>query len=337
MSIKIQSSTKEYSINFYSTIENLINSFQDKSLLFLIDKNVYNLYTRYFKNKNCYIIPASEYSKTLEYSSDVFNYLIDNGYKSDTHLVVVGGGILQDLGGFVASTFCRGVDYTLVPTTLLAQCDSCIGGKTSINHNNRKNILGTFYPPNEIKICTKFLNTLSEFDLKSGYGELIKFYILNNNLDKLNFNNLEKAILYGLAYKGKIIERDEFDKGERKLLNFGHSFGHSLESTSDYKIPHGSAVIIGILIANEVSYNLGYVSKEYCTNIQMKLLPQIEHLKINKEWFDFPTLLSYLQSDKKNIGGNINMILFKDNYYVVTPVNDLNVLQNSLKTIYEII
>jgi 3-dehydroquinate synthase len=337
MSVKIQSSTKEYSINFYSTIENLIDSFQDKSLLFLIDENVYNLYTNHFKNKNYYIIPSSEYSKTLEYSSDVFNYLIDNGYKSDTHLVVVGGGILQDLGGFIASTFCRGVDYTLVPTTLLAQCDSCIGGKTSINHNSRKNILGTFYPPNEIKICTKFLDTLSRFDLKSGYGELIKFYILNNNLDNLNFNNLEEAILYGLSYKGKIIEIDEFDKGERKLLNFGHSFGHSLESISNYKIPHGSAVIIGILIANEVSYNLGYLTKEYCTKIQQILIPHIEHLDILKEWFDYPTLLSYLKSDKKNTGGNINMVLFNGKTYVVTSINDLKVLEKSLSTIYEII
>ena len=337
MSMKIKSSTKEYNINFYPTIENLINSFQDKSLLFLIDENVYNLYTNYFKDKNYYIIPASEYSKTLEYSSNIFNYLIDNGYKSDTHLVVIGGGILQDLGGFVASTFCRGVNYTLVPTTLLAQCDSCIGGKTSINHNNRKNILGTFYPPNEIKICTKFLDTLSEFDLKSGYGELIKFYILNNNLNNLNLNNLKEAILYGLKYKGEIIERDEFDKSERKLLNFGHSFGHSLESISEYKIPHGSAVIIGILIANEVSHNLGYITRKYCNTIQKILIPQIKHLNILKKWFDFPTLFSYLKSDKKNIGGNINMVLLNKKQYFVSPINDLKILENSLNAIYEVI
>jgi 3-dehydroquinate synthase len=337
MQITINSSTKKYNVNFYSNIKNLIDSFQNESLLFLIDKTVYNLYKNYFLNTNYYLIPASEHSKTLEYSSNVFNYLIDNDYKSDTHLVVIGGGILQDLGGFIASTFCRGINYTLVPTTLLAQCDSCIGGKTSINHNNRKNILGTFYPPNEIKICTQFLSTLSEFDLKSGYGELIKFYLLNNNLDNLNLNNLEEAILYGLKYKGKIIEIDEFDKSERKLLNFGHSFGHSLESTSDYKIPHGSAIIIGILIANEVSYNLGYVNREYCDKIKIQLLPHIKHLKLNKNWFDFSLLLSYLKSDKKNIGGNINMVLFNGENYYITPIKDLKILEKSLNNINEII
>lgn len=339
MQITIKSSTKDYNINFYSTIENLISSFENQSLLFLIDEQVYQLYSKHFHKikAHCYVIPASEHSKTLEYSSKVFNYLIDNNFKSDAHLVIIGGGILQDVGGFITSVFCRGINYTLVPTTLLAQCDSCIGGKTSINHNNRKNILGTFYPPNEIKICTQFLNTLSEFDLKSGYGELIKFYLLNNNLDNLNFDNLEEAILYRLKYKGGIIERDEFDKGERKLLNFGHSFGHSLESTSEYNIPHGSAVIIGILIANEVSYNLGYVTKDYCIKIQNQLLPHVKHLKINKEWFDFNNLLSYLKSDKKNTGGDINMILFNGKEYFITSVSDLSILKQSLNTINEII
>jgi 3-dehydroquinate synthase len=336
--IKINSSIKNYNVNFYNTISDLIDSVSGGNLLYIIDDNVNIHYESHFKNKQKLIIPASEYSKTLDYISSIYNYLIDNNFKTDTHLVIIGGGILQDLGGFVASTFCRGVKYTLIPTTLLAQCDSCIGGKTSINHNSRKNILGTFYPPVEIKICTKFLNTLSDFDLKSGYGELIKFYLLDDNLDQLDLNKIDQSIIYGLNKKSKIIEKDEFDLGERKLLNFGHSFGHALESISNYKIPHGSAIIIGMMIANEVSYEMGEVKSTFINHIQSLLIPHIKHIKLKDKWFDFPKLLSYLKSDKKNTEGNINMVLINSHgKYNVKAIEDLNILKISVKKIYETI
>lgn len=336
--LTIKSSNKDYQVNFYSKINELVESINDDKTFYLIDKNVNLLYKQYFKNKSKLIIPASENSKTLKYSSHIFDHLIDKGFKTDVHLVVIGGGILQDLGGFVASTFCRGVKYTLIPTTLLAQCDSCIGGKTSINHYKRKNILGTFYPPTEIKICTEFLDTLSNFDLKSGYGELIKFHLLNNDLHNLDLDNLEQSIFYGLNKKSDIIERDEFDLGERKLLNFGHSFGHAFESISEYKIPHGSAIIIGMMIANEISFQLGELEESYVKQTQQKLYPHISHIKLDDKWFDFPKLLSYLKSDKKNTGDNINMVLINAyGEYNVKAINNLNLLKNSVNKIYEII
>ena len=299
----IKSSNTKYQVNFYSKIKKLIESLDNNKTFYLIDENVFLLYKQYFNNKSKLVVPASEDSKTLEYSSIIFNHLIDNNFKTDTHLIIIGGGVLQDLGGFVASTFCRGIKYTLIPTTLLSQCDSCIGGKTSINHNNRKNILGTFYPPTEVKICTEFLNTLSNFDLKSGYGEL-----------------------------------NEFDLGERKLLNFGHSFGHALESISQYKIPHGSAIIIGMMIANEISFQLGEIEEYYVKQTQQKLSLYINHIKLDSKWFDFPKLLSYLKSDKKNTGSNINMILINAHgEYSIKTINDLNLLKNSVNKIYETI
>ena len=334
----IKSSNTKYQVNFYSKIKKLIESLDNNKTFYLIDENVFLLYKQYFNNKSKLVVPASEDSKTLEYSSIIFNHLIDNNFKTDTHLIIIGGGVLQDLGGFVASTFCRGIKYTLIPTTLLSQCDSCIGGKTSINHNNRKNILGTFYPPTEVKICTEFLNTLSNFDLKSGYGELIKFYLLNNNLHNLNLDNLEQSIVYGLNKKSNIIEKDEFDLGERKLLNFGHSFGHALESISQYKIPHGSAIIIGMMIANEISFQLGEIEEYYVKQTQQKLSLYINHIKLDSKWFDFPKLLSYLKSDKKNTGSNINMILINAHgEYSIKTINDLNLLKNSVNKIYETI
>lgn len=337
MSLKIKSSVGTYTVEFYQTIESTLPTDSSTSCLYLVDENVYTLYKNHFTGRKTYIIPASELNKSLQYASKILDYLTDNSYKSDTHLVVVGGGILQDIGGFVASIFCRGIKYTLVPTTLLAQCDSCIGGKTSINHNNTKNILGTFYPPAEIRICTKFLNTLSQADIKSGYGEILKFYTLNNLLFCCNYDNIEELIQFGLKYKAGIIERDEFDKGERKLLNFGHSFGHALESSSEYKIPHGSAVVIGMLIANQVSYNLGFTSKEYIESYQKVLKPFIKHLKIDEKWFEFSRLFSYLKSDKKNVGNYINMVLYTDGQFKLHPVKDLELLQKSIQEVYEII
>lgn len=339
-SIDIKSSIKKYKVNFYNTKNDLMESLKNSNLIYLIDENVYNLNQSYFEDKFKFIVPVSERSKTLDFASKVFNYLINNNFKTDTHMVVIGGGILQDLGGFVASTFCRGIKYTLVPTTLLAQCDSCIGGKTSINHNNRKNILGTFYPPNEIKISIEFLQTLNENDLLSGYGELIKFYLLNNKIEYLDtaISNIEKHIAFGLNYKSKIIQIDEFDKKERKLLNFGHTFGHALESTSDYKIPHGSAIIIGMLIANEISFKLNRLKEDKHFYIQKILLTYIKHIKIKENWFYFDKLLSLVRSDKKNTGDDINMVLMDtDDEYNIVSVEDKKILESSVNKIYEII
>jgi len=335
--LKIKSANKEYQVNFYNKVNDTIKSIKDKKAFYLIDENVYLLYKDYFEHKPKLIVPALETSKTLEYTSNIFNHLIDKNFKTDIHLVVIGGGILQDLGGFIASIFCRGVKYTLVPTTLLAMCDSCIGGKTSINHHRRKNILGTFYPPDEIKISLEFLNTLGKKDLLSGYGELIKFYCLDSNIFNINLENLEECVYYGLNKKSKIIQTDEFDKGLRKLLNFGHTFGHALESASNYAIPHGSAIIIGMLIANEISTKLSYCSERYNVNVRKKLLPYINHLKLKQEWFVFDKLLSYIKSDKKNTGKNINMVLHNNGSYSIYPINDLEILKTSLSTIYEII
>tara|TARA_R110000823_G_scaffold306409_1_gene428805 strand:- start:3946 stop:4974 length:1029 start_codon:yes stop_codon:yes gene_type:complete len=335
--LNIKSSNKDYKVNFYNKIDDIIKSIKDNKSFYLIDENVYLLYKDYFKHKPKLIVPALETSKTLNYASIIFNNLIDKDFKTDVHLVVIGGGILQDLGGFVASTFCRGVKYTLIPTTLLAMCDSCIGGKTSINHYKRKNILGTFYPPSEIKISLEFLDTLNKKDLLSGYGELIKFYCLDNNIFNINLENLEECIHYGLNKKSKIIQTDEFDKGLRKLLNFGHTFGHALESSSKYAIPHGSAIIIGMLVANEISKNLNYCSERYNNTVREKLLPYIDHLKLKKEWFVFDKLFSYIKSDKKNTGKNINMVLHNNGSYNIYPVNDVEILKTSLNTIYEAI
>jgi len=208
-------------------------------------------------------------------------------------------------------------------------------GKTSINLDGRKNLLGTFYPPKEIIIYTKFLQTLPELDYLSGMGELYKFHILQNKINLFNIeNNIETMILDGLKYKIDILSRDEFDKGERKFLNFGHTFGHALESTSDNVIPHGIAVIIGCMIAITISKQLGYNIDDYELSMEKGYqMLKNSNLAFKKEWFDINKLLEVIKSDKKSTG-KLTMVLINDKP-ILADVEDIIILENILNKIYE--
>ena len=252
-----------------------------------------------------------------------------------TKLIVIGGGILQDLVGFCASIYARGIEYTLIPTTLLAQTDSCVGGKTSINYDSKKNLLGTFYPPKKIVICTEFLKTLTPLDYISGLGEIYKFHILQNQTDKFSPDSLvEPMILDGLKYKIDILTRDEFDKGERKFLNFGHTFGHAFESVSNNYIPHGVAVILGSMIAVKVSKKLGYKIPNYELILEKGLnLIKASKIPFNSDWFDLPPLLEIIKSDKKSTG-KLTMVLISNKPFLKN-IQDSTILTPILQSTYE--
>lgn len=333
-SLKINSKLTNYEVSFYS-IKEIVNLIKDHTIV--IDSNVYNLYQNYFKDLDCIQYFCEENRKTLDGTSKLLEEFISRKLKVNSKVAVIGGGILQDVVGFACSIFCRGIEYTLVPTTLLSQCDSCIGGKTSINFNSVKNILGTFYPPKTILISTEFINTLTIDDYYSGMGEIVKFNILKNTLSNLNSYSDEDLIYDSLKYKSQIIEIDEFDKKERKFLNFGHTFGHALESVSNYKIPHGSAVLFGILIANSVSKLLGLLDekKEYqLSNLILNYIKNISY--IEKNWFNFDQLLSIIKHDKKNTG-TINMILVTDKDPIIKSIEDIEILKKAVNNVYEVI
>jgi 3-dehydroquinate synthase len=234
---------------------------------------------------------------------------VENKFKANTEVVIIGGGTLQDVAGFCCSIYSRGIKYRLVPTTLLAQCDSCVGGKTSINYSSTKNLLGTFYPPVEILICDKFLETLTDSDYKSGLGEVFKFKILQGKpvSEIHNKHNLNSTVRECLAYKISVIEVDEFDKSLRKLLNYGHTFGHALEITSQYSIPHGSAVIFGILIVNDIMEKLDEGSMIDTKSIAEAGKELVAHIELQKSWFDINKLVKIIKADKKNTG-QINLV-----------------------------
>jgi 3-dehydroquinate synthase len=305
--LKVKSNLNNYEVTFHNTIEDLLNNLNKQSW-FIIDKNLKKYYDfNSLSNKIFY--ECNETTKSFDHIEILLKTFTQNQFKSNTEVVIIGGGTLQDVAGFCCSIYSRGIKYKFVPTTLLSQCDSCVGGKTSINFNSIKNILGTFYPPTEILICDKFLQTLSEEDFKSGLGEVFKFKILQNKLNKNIFSkeNLNQLIRECLEYKISIIEVDEFDQGLRKLLNYGHTFGHALEITSNYKLPHGSAVILGILIINDILKELNIETNLNYTTINEIGLSLIKHIDIDKEWFNIESIIKTIKSDKKNTG-QINLV-----------------------------
>ena len=332
--LEIQSKISNYSIHFIENLNTIQTLIDQPNTITFIDSNVSRLYPVLYRESNI-VVECTENVKTLDGTHSIFDNLIERKANIQTRLVVIGGGILQDLIGFCASTYCRGIQYDLVPTTLLSQTDSCLGGKTSINVKGKKNILGTFYPPNNIYICTEFLKTLSTLDYCSGLGEVYKFHILENRIDQFNIDgDITDMIYRGLLFKGDILSRDEFDKGERKYLNFGHTFGHALETTSQNNLPHGIAVILGSMIASRIASKLEYKVPNYNQLLEKGIeLINKANVKLEQSWFDLESLLEIVKSDKKSTG-KLTMVLSTDHNFL-QDIEDIKIIKQALQETYE--
>jgi 3-dehydroquinate synthase len=332
--LEIQSKISNYSIHFIENLDTIQTLIDQPNTITFIDSNVSRLYPALHRESNI-VVECTENVKTLDGTHSIFDNLIERKANIQTRLVVIGGGILQDLIGFCASTYCRGIQYDLVPTTLLSQADSCLGGKTSINVKGKKNILGTFYPPNNIYICTEFLKTLSTLDYCSGLGEVYKFHILENRINQFNIDgDITDMIYRGLLFKGDILSRDEFDKGERKYLNFGHTFGHALETTSQNNLPHGIAVILGCMIASRIASKLEYKVPNYNQLLEKGIeLINKANIKLEQSWFDLESLLEIVKSDKKSTG-KLTMVLSTDHNFL-QDIEDIKIIKQALQETYE--
>jgi 3-dehydroquinate synthase len=332
--INIKSKISDYRVLFINNISEIVNVTNDTNTITIIDSTVNEMYP-ILQNKNNIILNSNEDNKTIEGVYSLIKIISDLNVNINTKLVVIGGGILQDLVGFCASIYCRGISYTLVPTTLLSQTDSCIGGKTSINLLNKKNIIGTFYPPKDILIYSGFLKTLNNVEYISGLGEIYKFHILQNKINIFNDKNeISSMIIDSLKYKTKILELDEFDKKERKFLNYGHTFGHALESVSKNKIPHGIAVIIGCMISTQITKNLGYSVENYDEIIKSgKSLLKKSLITLEPNWFNFSNLMFIVKSYKKSTG-KLTMVLVDKNPFLIN-IDDMDIVKKSLNEIYE--
>ncbi|MCP5049642.1 MAG: 3-dehydroquinate synthase, partial [bacterium] len=223
--------------------------------------------------------------KSYQGSIPIIENLIEKGFRKNHRLIAVGGGVTQDVTAFTASIMYRGVSWLFYPTTLLAQGDSCIGSKTSINFAKYKNQVGGFYPPNHIFIDLAFLDTLADLDFKSGLGEMSHYFVVAGEEDFKRYKEQyplalkDKKVLAGLIARGleikkSYIEIDEFDRKERQVFNYGHSFGHAIETLTNYRVPHGIAVAYGMDMANFVSVKLGYITEKVRQHIR-ELLAEI--------------------------------------------------------------
>ena len=333
----IHSRFKDYVVNIENDFSFLKDLMQIENAEFVIDRNVYNLYYTYFKDvleERLFLIDATEENKVLDTALEICEKMTSIPAKRNAHLISIGGGIVQDITGFVANILYRGIPWIFVPTTLLASCDSCIGGKTSLNYKKFKNLLGTFYPPDKLYICPLFFETLTEKDYKSGLGEVIKFNIMageeglsniENNIEQLLIRDvkcLNQFVESSLAFKKSFIEIDEFDKGERIKLNFAHTFGHAIETVTQYEIPHGTAVAIGMVMANRIAEKRGLLNSDIARRSENVLLPVIS---IKNDLSDYPLeqIISAIRKDKKQTNESLTAVLMTNKPRDLRIVHDL--------------
>jgi 3-dehydroquinate synthase len=322
--LKIKSSIHDYGVEFIDNFSAALDAVIVVGDTIILDQNIGTLYADALKpildDYAGIFITASEKQKSYQALVPIIDRLIQEGFKKNHRLIAIGGGITQDITGFIASILYRGVTWFFFPTTLLAQGDSCIGSKTSINFGDYKNQLGGFYPPKKIFISPDFLESLPESEIQSGLGEMCHYFIVSGEEDFLYFKKnyplaqneksiLAEIIARSLQIKKSYIEIDEFDRQERQIFNYGHSFGHAIESLTDYAVPHGIAVCYGMDMANFVSVKLGYISEDLRLNIR-ELLEQIwqgtsiDDLSIDR-------FITALSRDKKNVGNELRLILNK--------------------------
>ena len=319
--IKISSHKGIYEVNFTQNWSQTLKDYDLESTFFIIDSSIADLYKKPLENifnNKYYLIEANEKNKSLEKFPGYLEDLINLGLKRGNKLVAIGGGITQDISCFLASTMFRGLDWDFYPTTLLAQSDSCIGSKSSINSGNIKNILGTFTPPKKIILDVNFLQTLDKKDICSGIGEMIKVHAIDSpeSFNEINLSyddilnemeSMERFIYASLKFKKKLIELDEFDTGPRNVMNYGHSFGHAIETATNYQIPHGIAVTIGMDMANFVASKLGVTTPSHFRRMH-KLLDK-NCLIYRETYIDSELLLNALSKDKKNTSSQFRLIL----------------------------
>ena len=314
-----------YSVKFVEDLsKQLISLAENPNVIFIVDEKIIHLFSQNFNvimpSARIVRIESNEQNKTINYCQEVIRDLIKLKVRKDDRLVAVGGGITQDIVAFISSIIFRGVEWDFLPTTLLAQCDSCIGSKSSINFDSFKNLLGTFNPPSNIYIYKGFLNTLTESEIRSGIGEMLHYYFtegieladeITSQISKVlsDRSKLGYFIKNSLRIKKKIIEIDEFDQSIRHIFNYGHTFGHALEAITHYAIPHGQAITLGMDLANYISLQLGFISSIQFDQMHLILLRNIPSFEFTKA--NISDYVNALSKDKKNKANKIGCILTK--------------------------
>lgn len=340
-----------YSIRFEKDFSYLAKEiealgFGGHKLCIVTDSNVAPLYlesVKYELKKTFaevfeFIIPAGEQHKTLDNVKKIYEYLILHHFDIKDCLIALGGGVIGDMTGFAAATYLRGIDFIQVPTTLLSQVDSSIGGKTGVDFDSYKNMVGAFHMPRLVYMNLSVLNSLSGEQFACGMGEILKHGLIknseyfdwcNNNHEKIHSRDFE-TLLYMITESCKIkrdvVEKDPTEKGERALLNFGHTLGHAVEKLKNFELLHGQCVAIGCIAALKLSQMRGLISSESCDFVEACFKKFC--LPCTVEGITADHILQISKSDKKMEAGKIKFVLLKDigNAFVDKTVQDEELL-----------
>jgi 3-dehydroquinate synthase len=321
--LTIKSKNLTYTAFAVETFNDLIEELTSTpNAMMIIDHHISLLYPDLISKLNIpfLAIEATEENKTLEEVEGILSFLQDHSATRSTRVIAIGGGITQDMTAFAAHIYYRGLSVIYVPTTLVAMSDSCLGGKCGVNFRRFKNQIGAIHPPEKIIIWPGFTQSLGDNDIYSGYSEILKHALINDSflyrtfcseLQNHGFRShlITDHIFSALAVKKQYIEEDEFDNGVRRILNYGHTFGHGIETITHYQIPHGLAILYGMDIANYISYQKGLLSEKDFISIHQFIkqhFPFLLDLNLSPK-----LLLESVMRDKKISENKLNMILLK--------------------------
>jgi len=325
--IEIRGSNKTTNLNFVGSIDDILSFLSKSNQIIFVDKTL-KTSTEALSDflderiEDVFLVDHAEENKNLSKAEEAYKFLTEKNINRDHEIVAIGGGALTDFAGFIAATFKRGIRLTFVPTSLLAQVDASIGGKTAINFGNVKNLVGSFYVPDNVVIYPGFLKTLDQQEYLNGLAEVIKHAFITSdeevntifsNIDKINQRDekvLNETIKRSIKIKADFVIEDFEEKGRRKFLNFGHTFGHGIESSNlESPIFHGHSVVIGMMMAIKYSMRKKLLSEKNGSQA-IELISSFNfdfsEIKLNPN-----EIFQFMKSDKKNHNSQINLVLLK--------------------------
>lgn len=344
--VKVNTSTTSYPIYFENSFESLLNAFKannllDKKVCIVTDTNTYKLYNdeisnllkKSFNEVYSFKFKAGEQSKNLDTIQSMYDFFLNCHLDRKSIIVALGGGVVGDMAGFAAATYMRGINFVQIPTSLLAQVDSSVGGKVGVDFKGTKNIIGAFYQPSFVYINVSTLKTLSKKEFSAGIAETIKYGMIMNkdfyeyinmNKDKiLNMNEeyLKYIIKCACEFKADIVNKDEKENGLRGILNFGHTIGHAIETLLEFKLVHGQCVAVGMVAATYISYKKGNITKQELNDLESIL--KYFDLPIRINGIDNESIYTQMFLDKKVLNNTLNFVLLNKvgNVFISKDVN----------------
>ena len=328
ITVNIEGKAKTYPIyltNKEISKEDIIELTQEKNYVVVISERVQKLYGKTLDFKNKFILKDGEKQKNFKNYQKILDFCFKCKLSRHDYIIAIGGGVVGDIAGFAASTYMRGINFIQVPTTLLACVDSSVGGKTAVNNDYGKNLVGAFYQPNAVYINTQFIKTLSQREFRTGLGEVVKygfiekscllgeeFNLINyleqksSQIKERNLSVLNNLIEMCIKLKVSVVQKDEKEEDLRKILNLGHTYGHAIEKLSKYKYTHGECVVEGIKFAFELALKNNLIDKNY-NYFMLDILKKFDFNDLPK--YDMSKIIPLMKTDKKSSQDKIRFIL----------------------------